>query len=359
MSTLLDSLCVEENWRGHTWMDSWVCGGSPLRDPACELLFKQGLPAFRKALMVNWGSGAWMNLLDSRHGCVDVLHCYREDEILFQLNRERLAEKRARGLVWLPGDAWPTEWHDVDLILVRMWKEMDYNMAWMGALCANRPKDCAIHFIGQKEDGIRNLENRLEPFGRVDTLAVGCHSRWIGLENPVAPDTLDFPRVDSGLFGAGRMDGGTRLLLENAGSVRGMSVCDLGCGSGEIADWALRSGARRVVATDHQYQAVTAVRARFAGHVDRCRVDCSFIGEEIGESFDVVLTNPPFHLQGQTRLAIGQVWLRAAKNMLAPGGHVFLVCNEFLDYPRFAKDNGLRSRELAHKQGFRVYDFSV
>lgn len=359
MNEFLLSLATEEKWRDSAWLGSWVCGGSPLRDPSCELLFKQGLPGFRTALFVNWGCGAWMNLLTKAHGRAQAVHIHREDEVLFNENRTRLhMEERVDGYFWLPGDVVPDAWANVDVVFVRMWKEMDYNLAWFGALAHALPKGCEIHFLGHKEEGIRNLENRLSSFGRVDTLSIGCHSRWLALES-VRLDGATFPEIESGLFGAGNMDAGTRLLLEHAGSVQGQSVCDLGCGSGEISAWALKNGATHVYATDHQHLAAVLASKRLVNSESPCTVGCHFIGEGIPESFDCILTNPPFHLQSHTRFAIGSVWLKAAKKLLAPEGRIRLVCNEFLDYPRFAMENGLKLKELARRGGFRVYEFSL
>lgn len=353
MNALLASLCSTEEWRGLDWTGSWLCGGSPLRDPATELLFKQGLPSFRRALLVNWGCGAWTRLLGAEHGQAEAVHSYAEDAELFSVNTRTLP-----GRLWHPGQALPPEWEGVDLVLVRMWKEMEYNLAFIGALAPLLAEGCRIQFLGHKEDGIRNLEKRLGNWGSVDTLAIGCHSRFISLRWQGLPAGVRVPPPACGLFGNGKMDAGTRLLLEQAGPVQGLSVCDLGCGSGDIAAWALEQGARRVYACDHQALSVDLTRERLGGLVDRCAVACHFIGEDIGETFDLVLTNPPFHLQGQTRFALGQVWLRSAKALLSPGGRVRLVCNEFLDYERFGKDNGMLGRELARRGGFRVYEFS-
>lgn len=361
MSDLLQSLVEQETWRHHTYYGSWVCGGSPLRDPACELLLKQGLPAFRQGLMVNWGAGAWLGVLSDSTSRVEAVHSNCEDGVVLEQNTrhlERTAPVTSR--LWHPGMVPPKEWASVDAVIIRMWKEMDYNLAWVGALWEALPAGCSVHFIGPKDDGIRNLEKRLAAWFSVETVAVGSHSRWISFQNPGGHASVTFPPASSGLFGGGITDKGTRLLLEYGAPVQGQRVCDLGCGAGAISEWALKQGAQHVLATDHQLLAVHETERRLAGfEPDRWQTGCHFMGEGITERFDWVLTNPPFHFQGQTRLAVGPVWLRAAKALLAPEGRVRLVCNEFLDYPRFAKDQGFQCVPLAHQEGFRLYELKI
>lgn len=358
---LLERYSENVDWRGYTWLDSWLCGGSPLRDPATELLFKQGLPGeFRHLLMVNWGGGAWTSLSDSTAHRYGMVHSHCEDREWSRRNLQDADESAYWHCSWLPGGEVPPLVREVDGVLVRMWKEMEYNLVWFHELCKAVKPGTAIAFIGPKDEGIRNLEKRLSNYGDVETLAVGSHSRWISLRCPEALVLNDIPALSSGLFGKGETDAGTRLLLQHAGKVDNLSVCDLGCGSGAIAEWALKHGAKAVHACDHQYLAAQTAAERLRPFGDKAQVVCDFMGHSLpADSFDLVLTNPPFHLQSQTRLAIGQVWLAAARRLLAPQGKIRLVCNEFLEYPRFAADNGMQCCEVAHAQGFRIFEICL
>lgn len=358
---LLEQNSENVSWRGYTWLDSWLCGGSPLRDPATELLFKQGLPnEFRHLLMVNWGGGAWTALANSETHRYGMVHSFCED---LECSRRNLQDSDANAFwhcTWLPGGETPSQVSEVDGVLVRMWKEMEYNLVWFQELCKAVKPGTTIAFIGPKDEGIRNLEKRLEHFGEVETIAVGSHSRWISIRRPDAVSFTDTLAPESGLFGKGEIDIGTRLLLKHTGKVDGMAVCDLGCGSGAIAQWVLEHGAKSVHACDHQYLAVQTASKRLLPFGNKAQVVCDFMGHSLTPgSFDLILTNPPFHLQSQTRLAIGQVWLAAARLLLAPQGKIRLVCNEFLEYPRFAADNGMQCCEVAHAQGFRIFEICL
>jgi 16S rRNA (guanine1207-N2)-methyltransferase len=50
------------------------------------------------------------------------------------------------------------------------------------------------------------------------------------------------------------------------------------------------------------------------------------------EAFDVVLSNPPFHLGKGTDLAIPRAFIEQAYARLLPGGRLYLVANRTLPY---------------------------
>ena len=52
----------------------------------------------------------------------------------------------------------------------------------------------------------------------------------------------------------------------------------------------------------------------------------------IDERFDLVVTNPPFHVGKQTELSVPMQFIEDAWEVLAPGGQLFLVANRTLPY---------------------------
>ncbi len=50
------------------------------------------------------------------------------------------------------------------------------------------------------------------------------------------------------------------------------------------------------------------------------------------EAFDIIVTNPPFHVGGAVILDVAQAFVEAAAARLKPGGGFFLVANPFLKY---------------------------
>lgn len=93
-------------------------------------------------------------------------------------------------------------------------------------------------------------------------------------------------------FGTGRHES-TRIMLRMMSAIKlqGMSVLDIGCGSGVLAIYAHIMGAGRVVAVDHDTCAVEAVdKNADLNSADRIETICADIRDIKGQ-FDVVLAN--------------------------------------------------------------------
>jgi 16S rRNA (guanine1207-N2)-methyltransferase len=54
--------------------------------------------------------------------------------------------------------------------------------------------------------------------------------------------------------------------------------------------------------------------------------------------FDIVITNPPFHQGVGVDYEVACQFVRAAAQVLRPGGHLFLVANRFLRYGDLVKE---------------------
>jgi ribosomal protein L11 methyltransferase len=93
-------------------------------------------------------------------------------------------------------------------------------------------------------------------------------------------------------FGTGRHES-TRVMLHmmNGVKLQGVSVLDIGCGSGILAIWAHMMGAHRVVAADHDLCAAQAVgKNAELNSAGRINVVCADLHDVKGQ-FDVVLAN--------------------------------------------------------------------
>ncbi|WP_436910910.1 methyltransferase [Halosimplex marinum] len=151
------------------------------------------------------------------------------------------------------------------------------------------------------------------PFDRIDATVDG-----IDLELVTAP----------GLFAAGALDDGTRLLAETVTIEDGDAVLDLCCGYGPLAVYAGLSADCDVWATDDDALATAAAERTLAANgVDGRVVTADCTAGVAQESFDAILCNPPTHAGSGVLADL----LRGAADVLAPGGRCWVVHHRALD----------------------------
>jgi len=130
--------------------------------------------------------------------------------------------------------------------------------------------------------------------------------------------------VDTGIFSSHGLDPGTALLIENLSLRPTDRVLDLGCGWGPVGVAAAKSASDgHVVLTDVNRRATRLARENLArNRVKNAEVRSgSLFAPVANESFDVIVTNPPFHAGRALVLRI----LTEASDHLVPDGRVVLV----------------------------------
>ncbi|HEV2685953.1 MAG TPA: class I SAM-dependent methyltransferase, partial [Actinomycetota bacterium] len=151
-----------------------------------------------------------------------------------------------------------------------------------------------------------------------------------------------------GVFAHGRVDEGTRRLLDILDVDAGARVLDVGCGSGVVGAW-LQAGGASVSSCDVDALAVEAT-TRTAGSAF-----ASDVYSDVGETYDAIVTNPPFHAGVRTTSAVAIRMIEGAPAHLDAGGQMWLVANRFLDYLTPLRDAFARV-DIAHEDNkFRVY----
>lgn len=140
-----------------------------------------------------------------------------------------------------------------------------------------------------------------------------------------------------GVFSWDHLDEATAILAEAMEIGNGESVLDLGCGGGALGVVAASlSCGGRVCMVDADVEAVrSATRtAEAAGMTNYSALTSDIAGEVLDQRFDVVVTNPPFHVGKSTDLAVPGQFIRDAHEVLAPDGRLYLVANRTLPYER-------------------------
>ncbi|WP_216320321.1 class I SAM-dependent methyltransferase [Deinococcus aestuarii] len=284
-----------------------------------------------------------------------------------------LAALRAAGLdpvAAVPGDnlreRWPERAKTVALVLAGD-RGNAYALAQVAWAHACTPPGGTLYLAGDRDKGYdRYVRAAGTAFGTGETIARDEGMRVARLvrrpgPTPALPDPERYEAFGvrviglPGVFSAGRPDKATAILLGALGGLdlAGKRVLDLGCGTGLIGAWAASRGAE-VTLVDGDLQSVRSAAATLAENGLPGEVIHSDVDAELGErTFDVVLTNPPFHVGRGVVLDVAREFIAAAGRRLNPGGTLVLVANEPLPYEPPLRALG-EVRELAREGGFKV-----
>ena len=145
----------------------------------------------------------------------------------------------------------------------------------------------------------------------------------------------------AGVFSPDRLDLGTQLLIEHLSAHAGpQRIVDLGCGSGVIGTVAAQQNPEaEVIFIDESHRAVASAEATALANLDAARVkrDLRFVVADglVGwpaADLDLVLANPPFHVNHAITDETAWRMFSEARRALRPGGHLWVVGNRHLAY---------------------------
>jgi 16S rRNA (guanine1207-N2)-methyltransferase len=176
----------------------------------------------------------------------------------------------------------------------------------------------------------------------------------------ILPDVYLDLATDAGVFSPGRLDPGTRLLLEESPAPPASGdVLDLGCGYGPIACvLAARSPGAAIWAVDVNERALELCErnARAAGLAN---VRCVAPGDaSLPSRFAGIWSNPPVRIGKDALHALLADRLRR----LDPSGHAYLVVGRNLgadSLHRWLEEQGWPVTRLAARSGYRLLQVDV
>ncbi|HEV2471382.1 MAG TPA: class I SAM-dependent methyltransferase [Chthonomonadales bacterium] len=201
---------------------------------------------------------------------------------------------------------------------------------------------------GAKDRGILTLAKRMgEMFGGVETLEIHKGERVVRSICNLEPGGSDALPVLTP-FAEGKLDEGTRLLLE---------ALDIGCGAGYIGcHVASRAVKGKVTMVDASLAAVDAARRMIEQRgLPNARALASDGTQAVREErYDLVVTNPPFHIGGIQTTEIGHRFIREAALVLHPRGRFYLVANRFLKYETTMRECFSTVEEVGGNTRFKV-----
>lgn len=307
----------------------------------------------------------------------DVYTWCQSRTIFDTLLNNDVSEKKLAFSASLP-TFFPTDFDHIVLYQPKAKELLDYLLA---AVMPVLTKDGSVWLVGDNKSGVKSsykkLTNYLKNVGKVDSarhclLYSGndqlgnntfCFDDWVkSWDQDVAGKSLTLVSIP-GVFGHGKIDSGTRILLEHLDTHRFMSdanrarMLDFGCGDGIISLWITLHTGANVVALDDNALALKATELTFEANNlnDRLTIIGSNGLQNVQGRFNYVFTNPPFHTGVRTDYTIAEDFFIKVKQHLTLNGELFVVANDFLRYPALI-DASLGSHERVTKQqGFAVY----
>ncbi len=161
-----------------------------------------------------------------------------------------------------------------------------------------------------------------------------------------------------GLFADGRVDTGSALLIEALPADLAGHAADLGAGVGVIAHALLARcpGITRVELFEAERRALDLAARNLADARVPVGLHWHDVATGLPGRYDVIVSNPPFHVGAIARPALGRAFIAAAAAALAPRGRLVLVANRHLAYEQALAERFERVAVLRDAQGFKVLE---
>ena len=166
-------------------------------------------------------------------------------------------------------------------------------------------------------------------------------------------DTLYGPSV----FAQGKLDEGTRLLIEALQVQPADEALDIGCGAGYLGLHIARQASRgHVTMVDASLVTVALAQRNIteSGLPNINVLPSDGAQAVLSQRFDLVVTNPPFHQGGIQTTEIAERFIREAAQILRPQGRFYLVANRFLKYEPTLKAHFNNIAEIGGNTRFKV-----
>ena len=230
-----------------------------------------------------------------------------------------------------------------------------------------------LFLAGENRGGINGADKLLAPYGEKPIKrdsARRCSLYHGTLDKPVVPFELDawFSRYECqagdttltvmalpGVFSADGLDLGTQMLLASLPPVTG-KLLDFGCGAGVIGSvLAKRNPALAVTMVDINALALESSRRTLAVNGLSGRVHASDVYSDIAETFQQIVSNPPFHAGLKTFYAATETFLAKAPEYLTANGALTIVANAFLRYQPILDAHFKQTEVIAGDAKFKVY----
>jgi 16S rRNA (guanine1207-N2)-methyltransferase len=250
-----------------------------------------------------------------------------------------------------------------DLNLGRMARAFRSVRPGGSVICCGETKEGGARYERLVRDAAGLLRQDVKHHCRVFEALAGTHvaeeqlADWAAAASP--RELSDGFVVRAGIFGAKRVDHGTRLLLQHLPDRLEGDVADLGAGYGVLGCASAARGAGRVVAVEADALALACNRVNMSRHAPD--VEATFQWEDAltwrpGRQFDWVVCNPPHHEGSRSDTDIGKGFIETASRILHPHGRMWMVANVRLPYEHTLSARFARWKPIAQGRGYKVIE---
>lgn len=164
-----------------------------------------------------------------------------------------------------------------------------------------------------------------------------------------------------GQFGWNKIDQGSELLIqallmqEDIYTRQFAHMLDLGCGYGylTLASQSLHIKLRTL--TDNNAAALLSATANCTQAGLAATIKGSNAGEQLNNTFDLILCNPPFHQGFSVDGDLTDKFLRNAHRLLTNNGQAYFVVNEFIPLEKKAATLFHSTQLIAQDKRFKVF----
>ncbi len=159
-----------------------------------------------------------------------------------------------------------------------------------------------------------------------------------------------------GIFSAGAIDGGSAILAQHMPkSLRGC-VADVGAGWGFLSAEILKSHGklRELHLFEVDQRSLDCARKNITSESVELHFHWCDATKGLGQVFDAIVMNPPFHQGRQMSVGLGKHFISAAAAGLKPQGELWMVANRQLPYEEQLDAVGLRGRIIYEDARYKV-----
>lgn len=268
-----------------------------------------------------------------------------------------------------------------DLVVISFPKSKDELAFTLAMIAPYLLTDAKIMLVGEKKGGVQSSPKLTQHFlnncqkidaarhcllfGGIYLKKEGESSNFIiddwykEYQMTIAGITLTIASLP-GVFSQKKLDVGTALLLDNLPKTMQGKVLDFGCGAGVISCFIGKKFTNTELSLlDVSALAIASAKKTLLLNGLKGNVFASDSLSKVNESYQHIVSNPPFHQGTKTNYRATEEFLQGISKHLTSTsnnkGDITIVANSFLQYLSIMQQYIGKTNTIAKKQGFSIY----